>query len=156
MRANVRESDTVARIGGDEFNILLTNIVHTDNISLIAEKIIDSFNRPFTISGQEIQFQFAASASASIPRTAKIPGSLLKNADIAMYHAKEQGRNNFKFYNRSLNRRTQEKVMLENSLRHTLEKNEMVLHYQPLMDIRKKRSYAPRHWCAGGIRKGAF
>jgi diguanylate cyclase (GGDEF)-like protein len=138
MRANVRESDTVARIGGDEFNILLTNIPRTDDVSLIAEKVIDSFRLPLTIAGQEIHS--SSSVGISIyPEDGENSTDLLKNADIAMYHAKEQGRNNFKFYNPSLNRRTQEKAMMESSLRHTLEKNEMVLHYQPLLDIRKKK-----------------
>lgn len=138
MRANVRESDTVARIGGDEFNVLLTNILHTDDVSLIAEKVIDSFSRPFMISGQKIHS--SSSVGISIyPEDGENSRDLIKNADIAMYYAKEQGRNNFKFYNRSLNRRAQEKVMMENSLRHTLEKNEMVLHYQPQIDIRKKK-----------------
>lgn len=138
MRLSVRESDTVARIGGDEFNILLTNIVQTDNISRIAEKIIDSFGTPFTLSGQEIQATSSAGISV-YPEDGENSRELLKNADFALYHAKEQGRNNYKFYNRSLNRRTEEKAILENTLRHTLEKNEMVLHYQPLIELREKK-----------------
>lgn len=138
LRASVRESDSVARIGGDEFNILLTNIADADSVSVIAGKVIRSFHQPFAISGREIH----SSASAGIslyPEDGENSGALLKNADIAMYHAKEQGRNNFKFYNASLNSRIQERVRIENDIRHILEKNELVLHYQPRIDIRKQR-----------------
>lgn len=138
IRTSVRESDTVARIGGDEFTVLLTNILHTDDVSLIAEKVIDAFSRPFAISGQEIHSSSSIGIS-TYPEDGENPAGLIKNADIAMYYAKEQGRSNFKFYNQSLNRRTQKKMMMENSLRHTLEKSEMVLHYQPLIDLREKR-----------------
>jgi diguanylate cyclase (GGDEF)-like protein len=138
VRANTRESDTVARIGGDEFNILLINITNTDNVSLIAEKVIGSFEQPFTISGQEIQSSCSIGISI-YPGDGESAGCLLKNADIALYHAKEQGRNNYKFYNHSLNRRIVKKMTLENSLRRTLEKNELVLHYQPRLDIMKNK-----------------
>ena len=138
VRANIRESDTVARIGGDEFNILLTNISNTDNVSVIAEKVIASFGQPFIISGQEIHSSCSMGISI-YPGDGETSGCLLKNADIALYHAKEQGRNNFKFYNHSLNNHIAKKLRLENSLRRTLEKNELVLHYQPRLDIVKNK-----------------
>lgn len=139
LRASVREADTLARIGGDEFNLLVANVPDKGtNAALIAEKIVASFVQPFSIMGQEVRSSCSLGISI-YPEDAETAGGLLVNADVAMYHAKEQGGNNYKFYNPFLERRTQERVMLEKSIRHSLEKNELTLHYQPLMDLRKKK-----------------
>ncbi len=126
----VRETDTMARIGGDEFNILLPDIHHAEDTTIIVEKIMAAFQRPFSIQGHD--FHITASMGISIyPDDGKFADTLLKNADAAMYHVKEQGRNNYKFYNPAINTRTIERMILEKNLRKTLECGGLVVHYQP-------------------------
>ncbi|MEW5744778.1 MAG: EAL domain-containing protein [Nitrospirota bacterium] len=134
LRSAVRESDTVSRIGGDEFTILLTDIVYSDDAAAIAKKVMASFRKPFSFGSHD----FSVSASVGIgvfPQDGEYADELLKNADIAMYHAKEQGRNNYQFYSPALNIRTIERMILENGLRRTLERGELTVYYQPQMHI---------------------
>jgi len=134
----VRASDTVSRMGGDEFNILLTEIPHADDIITIAQKVVDSFLMPFVIGKHE--FDMSTSMGISIyPEDCKTMEALCKNADIAMYHAKEQGGNSYKFYNAAMNIRLNERVRLENRLRQALDRAELEIHYQPQLTIDSRR-----------------
>jgi diguanylate cyclase (GGDEF)-like protein len=130
----VRDSDTVARLGGDEFVVLLPELEDEKYAAIVAEKILAAAARPFTLMGQE--FRVTASIGISTyPQDGLDEQTLTKNADIAMYQAKAEGKNNFQFYSEKLNANSLERLTLESSLRHALERNEFRLHYQAKRDI---------------------
>lgn len=130
LRMCVRDTDTVARIGGDEYNILVTQITHPDDAAAVAIKILSTLSQPFFID--DIELSISISIGISIfPHDGKDAETLLKNADIALYHAKDRGKNTYQFYDPVMNTRTLERVRLENKLRQTLERNELVVYYQP-------------------------
>jgi diguanylate cyclase (GGDEF)-like protein/PAS domain S-box-containing protein len=130
----VDEDDTVARMGGDEFTFLLhpgggrdeamTRAIH------VAERILASLTEPFVLSGREF-FVTASIGIALSPQDGDDISQLMKNADTAMYHAKERGKNNFQFYQAAMNASALERLELESDLRHALEQRQFVLHYQP-------------------------
>jgi len=129
-----RDDALVARQGGDEFTILLQGISVVDNIILIAEKILAAISRPFIVDDHEMHM--TASIGITIfPFDDTDIQSLLRNADTAMYRAKESGKNNFQFYTAGMNLLIRERMDIENGLRHALARNELVLHYQPQVDI---------------------
>ncbi|MBC9785645.1 EAL domain-containing protein [Heliobacterium chlorum] len=133
LRNSVRESDTVARLGGDEFTVLLPQIGNVEDAAKVAQKILSSLRQPWLFSGQ----QFCTTTSIGIavfPTDGEEADSLMKNADAAMYRAKEQGRNNYQLYTPALNAWAFERLAMENRLRHALEQNEFVLYYQPKVD----------------------
>ena len=135
----VRETDVVARFGGDEFVILMTNVSQIDFVAAVAFKILNLISKPFSIANYE--FFVTASIGISIyPRDSKSPAVLLRKADQAMYSAKDAGRNNFKFFYTMKSVFTRKKYILENELHHALENNEMVLYYQPIMDTANSRT----------------
>ncbi|UCH52709.1 MAG: EAL domain-containing protein, partial [Pseudomonadota bacterium] len=134
----VREGDTVARLGGDEFAILLEDIAQVEDISMVARKILDSFATPFEIDGHELFITTSIGVSL-FPNDGHDGHSLLKNADTAMYKAKELGRNNFQFYSVDMSARAFERLMLETHLRHALTREQFVLYYQPQVDIASGR-----------------
>ena len=130
----MRESDTVARLGGDEFVVLLTSVNSERNIATVAQKILKVLAMPYTIDKHEVIL--SASVGISIyPKDGTDTESLLKNADIAMYRAKETGRNSFHFFTDELNQRVQQRTLLERHLHHALARQELLLHYQPLLDL---------------------
>ncbi|MDW7771962.1 MAG: PAS domain S-box protein [Desulfobulbaceae bacterium] len=138
LRSGVRESDTVARIGGDEFNILLADLTDAEDSADVAGKILESFRQPFVIAGHHVHV--TASIGISIyPDDSEDFDILLKYADIAMYHAKGLGRNLYQFYNPDINFRSIEKITFENMLRRTIEFGELLVHYQPQINIRDGR-----------------
>lgn len=130
----VRSEDTVARQGGDEFIVLLSTISHADDAGSIAQKIIDSINLPFNIQGKELHIG-ASIGIAAYPEDGDNMETLLKNSDIAMYHAKESGRGNYQFFSAEMNEHATEKQALISSLRHAAERNELFLVYQPVVDM---------------------
>jgi diguanylate cyclase (GGDEF)-like protein len=138
LKACLRGSDTVARLGGDEFVVLLTELGDEKYAATVAQKIITTIANPFVLLGQE----FRVTASIGIS-TYPIDGldeqTLTKNADIAMYQAKEGGKNNFQFYSETMNANSLERLSLESSLRHALERNEFELHYQAKRDTASGR-----------------
>jgi len=130
----IRGSDTVSRIGGDEFNILLSDITSVDDAAVIPRKILAAFQQPYTFAGHELHITSSIGISL-YPDDSKDTGTLLKYADIAMYHAKEHGKNKYQFYSAALNVRSSERIQMENSLRQALERDELVLYYQPQVNI---------------------
>ncbi|WP_027897562.1 bifunctional diguanylate cyclase/phosphodiesterase [Zestomonas thermotolerans] len=134
LTACVSEDDTVARMGGDEFTLLLQPRSSRENALNraihVAEQILASLTRPFILEGREF-FVTASIGIALSPQDGSELSQLMKNADTAMYHAKERGKNNFQFYQTEMNATALERLELESDLRHALEQNEFVLHYQP-------------------------
>jgi diguanylate cyclase (GGDEF)-like protein/PAS domain S-box-containing protein len=134
LLATVRESDTVSRLGGDEFIVILSGLAHEEDISKTAEKILAVIAEAIIIDSREI-YTTASIGIAVFPDDGADSTLLLKNADIAMYQAKEQGRNNFQFFSKEMNVKALEHLMLETSLRRALERNELFLVYQPQMEL---------------------
>ena len=125
----VRASDTVARLGGDEFVVLLLDLADPKYAALVAQKILAAVAQPITLLGHE--FRVTASIGISVyPQDGSDEQTLTKNADVAMYQAKSEGKNNFQFYSATLNANSLERLTLESSLRHALEHGEFRLRYQ--------------------------
>lgn len=130
----VAEDDTVARMGGDEFTLLLqpgaSRELALNRAIHVAEQILASLVKPFVLEGREF-FVTASIGIALSPQDGNELSQLMKNADTAMYHAKERGKNNFQFYQADMNASALERLELESDLRHALEQDEFVLYYQP-------------------------
>ena len=138
LLACVRDSDTISRHGGDEFLVVLTDLQNSEVPAQIAGKIMAALGQPFHIETHEA----AISASVGIavyPEDGAGFEDLLKKADTAMYHAKEAGRNAFRFYTERMNTDAQERLDLHSRLRRALERKEFVLHYQPLFELASGR-----------------
>ncbi|MDF1831014.1 MAG: EAL domain-containing protein [Porticoccaceae bacterium] len=131
----LRETDTVARLGGDEFVVLLPEMNDEKQLSAVAKKILSTVGRPFHLAGQDLRVTVSIGISV-FPTDGEDEQTLVKNADIAMYHAKEGGKNNFCFYSDELSADSLERLALESSLRVALDRNEFVLHYQEKHDLR--------------------
>ncbi len=131
----LRDGDTVARFGGDEFVVLLDDLGSVTDVTGIALKILEVLKPPFLVG--EATLHVTASIGISLfPNDGEDSGTLLKNADTAMYRAKDLGRNNYQFYSADMSARAFERLTLENSLRHALEREQFVLYYQPQIDVR--------------------
>jgi diguanylate cyclase (GGDEF)-like protein/PAS domain S-box-containing protein len=129
----IREGDTVSRLGGDEFIFIISDISHPQDAALIAQKILNVLSASFHLEGHEVHV--ASSIGIAIyPLDANDIDNLIKKADIAMYHAKEQGGNIFKFYMEDMNINNYERLLLENDLRKALAKGELTVYYQPQVD----------------------
>ncbi|WP_420266963.1 EAL domain-containing protein [Candidatus Magnetominusculus dajiuhuensis] len=135
LRESVRESDTVARMGGDEFQVLLTKINKPTDAAVIAEKILKAMNEPFILSEQRCNIGVSIGISI-FPDNGENIEQLTKNADMAMYHVKERGKNWFKFYDSAMDAAILEKANLERALNMALNRNEFTLHYQPQINIK--------------------
>ncbi len=135
LKKHLRGTDTVARLGGDEFTVLLQDVNGIDGATKVAENIFSIFKEPFNIKGHEL-FLTASIGISVYPDDGTDAETLLKNADIAMYLAKDEGRNAYRFYTTALNARTIERLELENRLRKAIERDELLLHYQPQIDIK--------------------
>ena len=129
------ENHSLARLGGDEFTVLLTNLRDVQDAGTVARRIVEAMAKPFLIEGREI-FVTISVGIAVFPVDGESVDTLLKNADSAMYHAKEQGRNNFQFYSNNLNAAANDRLNLEGELRHAVEREEFVVFYQPQIDLR--------------------
>lgn len=130
----VRAGDTVARQGGDEFALVVSDLAETEDASRIAENIQTALAQPLQVNGTE--FVVTCSIGISVfPKDGEDECTLFKNADVAMYRAKERGRNNFQFYTGEMNARTLTRVTMEKLLRGALEKGELLLHYQPKVNL---------------------
>ena len=129
-----RDGDTVARLGGDEFTVILEDIKHVDDAAVIARKILVAMEPAIKLSGYEV-FVTPSIGITIYPLDDTSVNNLLKNADTAMYRAKERGRNGFQFYTAGMNTRTIERLELEAGLRRALKNEEFVLYYQPKIAI---------------------
>jgi diguanylate cyclase (GGDEF)-like protein len=130
----LRDVDTVARQGGDEFVVLLPDQANPDMVSSALERILEAVAKPVSIDGKQINVTCSMGVSI-YPRDGMDADTLLKNADAAMYRAKEIGRNNFQFYASEMNARVNDRLALQSSLRRALDREEFFLHYQPQIDI---------------------
>jgi len=134
LESGVRESDTVSRLGGDEFLVICPEISEKAEWEPIAQQMLKTLSAPFYVGDHEF-FVGASIGIAAFPDGGKEPQKLLKNADIAMYAAKQQGRNRYCFYDPSMDAAAIEGMRLENNLRHALEKNEFHLVFQPIVEM---------------------
>ncbi len=137
LNATLRLNDTVSRLSGDEFTVLIEDEVDEDKLSIVAEKILTAIAKPYDLSGG------SAYISASIgltlfPDDGDCADTLLKHADLAMYRSKESGRNHFHFFTQEMSKRVSERMLLHTDLRQALRENELQLHYQPIIDIGSK------------------
>lgn len=131
----VRQIDTVARPGGDEFVILLASINHLEDAMMVASKILASINEPFILERQET-FITGSIGISIYPKDGQDATMLIKNADTALYCAKEQGGNNYQCYIPDMNAKALEHLSLENALHSAIERNELRVHYQPVIEIK--------------------
>ena len=134
LRQCIRETDTVSRQGGDEFIIVLTDIDSPDEAGRVAAKILDQLDPAFDVDGQQLRTSFSIGV-ALFPEDGPNPETLMKNADTAMYHAKESGRNTYRFFDERMNVNTLERLQLENGLRQALTRHELQLAYQAQVDL---------------------
>jgi diguanylate cyclase (GGDEF)-like protein/PAS domain S-box-containing protein len=130
----IRQEDTIARLGGDEFTVLLPGIAREEDAATIANKILEAVRLPFFIEQREL-FITTSIGVTVYPNDGADPETLVRNADTAMYRAKEQGRDNYQLYAPAMNSRALERLSLEGRLRQALQNRELVVHYQPLIDL---------------------
>ena len=134
LHSIMRNSDTVARLGGDEFVLILNDQTKGEVIFRAMQRILSKVSEPMTIGGQELCITCSAGVSL-YPHDGPDVDTLLKNADAAMYRAKERGRNNFQFYTSEMNALVNERLELDYTLRRALERNELLLYFQPKVDL---------------------
>ncbi|PKO85406.1 MAG: two-component system response regulator, partial [Betaproteobacteria bacterium HGW-Betaproteobacteria-12] len=139
IRQCLRSGDTLARQGGDEFTVLLPDIICVDDVAVIAKKMLAELKRPFTVAERD----FIATVSIGLavyPEDGETPDELIRNADIAMYQTKAQGKDGFLEFRPAMNTMHVERISLENDLRLAIkEGNQFELHYQPQIDLRERR-----------------
>jgi diguanylate cyclase (GGDEF)-like protein/PAS domain S-box-containing protein len=135
LAACVRHSDTVSRLGGDEFVVLLSEVTNAGDAAISVKKILTALTAPHRVAQHEVAV--TASIGLSIyPTDGQDVETLIKNADLAMYQAKQSGRNNYLFFKASMNARFADRQYLEQDLRYALERKEFELHYQPKIDLK--------------------
>ncbi len=134
LNACVRKSDTVARIGGDEFVVILPSVAHTEDPTLIAQKILKTLGQAIELDKQEV-FTSTSIGIAMYPGDGHTVENLIKNADMAMYQAKDRGRNNYQFFSTEMNALAKSRLTMETALRQALERNEFKVYYQEQTDL---------------------
>ena len=134
IASTLRSEDTVARLGGDEFTLLLPNVGRVEDVTLVAEKLLEAVRRPVRIDNSEL-FVTASIGISLFPDDGDDPDVLVKNADTAMYRAKELGRDNYQMYAPAMNATAVERLALETSFRRALSRDELLLYYQPILDL---------------------
>jgi diguanylate cyclase (GGDEF)-like protein/PAS domain S-box-containing protein len=134
LLACVRSTDTVSRQGGDEFVILLSEVTHAQDAAISADKILLVLSTPYHNDQHELHLTVSIGI-VTYPDDGIDAATLMKNADFAMYHAKDSGRNNYQFFKPDMNLHAAERQSLENDLRHAIEREEFVLHYQPKVNL---------------------
>ena len=138
LSALVRAGDTVARLSGDEFTLVLADMASAEDAARLGQKILDGFGAPFLLAGRE--FYFTTSVGIALyPADGADAEALLRNADMAMYRAKEAGRNSYHFYAAEMTTRAASNLALQNALRQALQFDELLLHYQPVIELASGR-----------------
>lgn len=132
--ACMRSTDTVARIGGDEFVVVLTDLNQAEDAGPVAQKVLAALSQPLRIDGHELHVTPSIGICAC-PHDGEDVETLMRNADAAMYHAKGKGRNNYQFFSGEMTATAHQRLLLENDLRHALEHGEFILYYQPQLDL---------------------
>lgn len=135
LSGNMRESDTLARIGGDEFVFIISSVVDQESASIVARRIMTLFAEPFAVEGRLI-YSSASIGIAIYPDDGRDNETILKCADNAMYHAKNEGKGLFRFYSMQMHHEMMRRVAIENGLRHGFERKEFFLHYQPQWELK--------------------
>jgi len=135
LLACTRAADTVARIGGDEFVVLLGDLDRPETARHVAQKVLEALSAPLELEGNTLQVTPSIGICA-YPVDGEDVDTLMRNADTAMYHAKQMGRNNYQFFTPAMNETAQQRLQLEGDLRHAAERGELVLHFQPQLDLR--------------------
>jgi len=138
LQDSLRASDTISRIGGDEFSVLLPEVVNAEAVAGVARKILDSLQKPFRVEGHEI-FVTASIGISTFPADGEDAETLLKCADAALYRAKELGRNQAQLFTASMNERYVRRLALEQHLHHAVERQQLELYYQPIYDRARRR-----------------
>src|SRR5204863_4835783 len=131
-RTVARETDTVARMGGDEFAVMQTGISHPSDASALALRIIEAIGRPYNIDGQQVMIGTSVGIAVG-PADGASPDQLLRNADLALYRAKSEGRRTFRFFEPGMDVQMQARRALEQDMRNALTAGEFELHYQPVL-----------------------
>ncbi len=138
LSACVRDSDTVARFGGDEFLIVMPDLDAEAQLDVITEQVTQAFTRPFQLGGHEVLV--TASIGLTVcPDDGEDPHMLFRNADAAMYHAKEEGRNTYRFFTPEMNKRALRRLEMEHQLKYALERGELSLQYLPIVDAHSEQ-----------------
>ncbi|HSF92895.1 MAG TPA: bifunctional diguanylate cyclase/phosphodiesterase, partial [Paracoccaceae bacterium] len=140
LRAGVRHGDSVARVGGDEFTVTLNNLDAPEHAGMVARKLLDCICEPLRLEGQDLYISMSIGITIA-PEDGTDANELMKNADVAMYHAKSKGRNNFQFYNRKMNLGFLESVSVERELRRALSAQEFALEFQPLLALGSRQLF---------------
>jgi diguanylate cyclase (GGDEF)-like protein len=138
LRGCIRHSDTISRYGGDEFVVLLAHITQAEDATLIAQNMLKALTVPHHIDQNEVHVSVSIGIGI-YPDDGQDAEALLKSADIAMYHAKESGRNNYKFFETEMSERAVQRHSIEACLRLALEQQEFLLHYQPRINLQSKK-----------------
>ena len=134
LRAHSREGDTIARMGGDEFVVLIENSGNLSDISARAQRLVEQLSAPYLLGSNDCHVTVSIGVSV-FPADGSDAPALLKAADVAMYRAKDTGRDSYQFYSAAMNVHTVERLELESDLRHALERHEFLLHYQPKVEV---------------------
>lgn len=138
LQNNLRDSDVIGRLGGDEFIILLNHVDDSTDISLLAQKLLDEFRSVFVLNQRELTSTISIGI-AIYPTDSKTPAELLRQADSAMYHSKEQGRNTYNFFTQQMNQNITRRLKVEEQLRSALQRQELEVFFQPLVKIDSRK-----------------
>ncbi|WP_051221374.1 PAS domain S-box protein [Neptunomonas japonica] len=138
LKTAVRDVDVIGRLGGDEFIILIDQLESNAIIAQLAEKLLEQFRAPFQLKGRELVSTVSIGVSV-YPTDGLTPAELLRQADAAMYHSKEQGRNTYNFYTQQMNEDVARRLLIEEQLRAALGKNEFQVYFQPVVDLKKRK-----------------